>query len=438
MRIYEFQGVNADGSRVQGQIEAEMRAAAELLLRERGLIEFELRDLKRKSSDQTRVETLAEDAARQVAPERKAPGLFRAQQIARLRQVDQFFQVLMSVFRGRRIWTRDEKATWLRQFAELYRACSVAKALEVLAQDGSNPLLAKRTRRVLDQVVHGRESNSGSESGNQDTLTRALQEQGLFHHREIAILLAGASSGQLPERMEYLADGEEKSSLFLKQLTSHLVHPALVLCVIWLSLPVLGYAAGTVMESLAELHSDPNALFWASLLRSPVWMGFCWCCPPILLSLLVILAKKFDFSLWVRFPGLGGVIKDLRAAELLRTLSQLIGGGVRLQETFEILARMDERMNEVAKQVEEGVPLSQSFEGHLPPIAVQMMRVEEETGKFGTLLSVAAEILEEGVERKLEQAIRYLEPLLLLGVGLLVGGFCALCLSPILKVIDSL
>ena len=115
--------------------------------------------------------------------------------------------------------------------------------------------------------------------------------------------------------------------------------------------------------------------------------------------------------------------------EFTRTISLLLGAGVSLLSTLQIVAEsMDnvlfrDALHEVATDVEKGVPLSESLTKSelFPPLVSQMSAVGEETGKLDEVLLKVSAYFESESEHMVKNLSTLLEPIIMviLGVGVM-------------------
>ena len=101
-------------------------------------------------------------------------------------------------------------------------------------------------------------------------------------------------------------------------------------------------------------------------------------------------------------------------------------------------------MKQISKRVHDRVIAGESLsdalelEGLLPQIAVESIRVGEQTGNFSVMMRKAADIMLAELDYRIETSLKLIEPMLLMTLGVFVGIFAAGCLLPILKLAESL
>ena len=147
---------------------------------------------------------------------------------------------------------------------------------------------------------------------------------------------------------------------------------------------------------------------------------------------------------FLALPLVGDLVAKLEVARFARTLGTLIGNGVTLLTALSIAKEtlnntvMSEGLATVANQLKEGqglgTPLMET--GLFPKLAVHMVMVGEETGKLQEMLIRIADIYDREVQNAVKRMLALMEPVLILGLGLLIGGIIMSVLVAILSVND--
>jgi general secretion pathway protein F len=169
------------------------------------------------------------------------------------------------------------------------------------------------------------------------------------------------------------------------------------------------------------------------------WMREFWWLP-LLVALLIAAAaprlyryapvrRAWDGTV-LNLPLLGGAVRKIEVARFCRTLSTLLINGVPLLTALTLVretigsAPIATALNEVGERLKSGEglagPLSDA--SVFPAMAVHMIRVGEETGRLGPVLSDVADIFDVEVAQTLKRLLALMEPLLILFLGALIGG----------------
>ena len=93
----------------------------------------------------------------------------------------------------------------------------------------------------------------------------------------------------------------------------------------------------------------------------------------------------------------------------------------------------------VIDAVSEGQLISRSLmtEGFSTKVADRMLAVGEKSGRLGEMLERAADFIDEELTRTLDWAMRLMEPILMLVIGVVVGAIVMLMYLPIFELADS-
>jgi general secretion pathway protein F len=145
---------------------------------------------------------------------------------------------------------------------------------------------------------------------------------------------------------------------------------------------------------------------------------------------------------FLRLPVVGGVIARVEVARFARTLGTLLHNGVPLLKALAIVK--DTVANEVIarglEKVAGGLKEGQSLAGPLaenarfPAFAVHMIRVGEESGRLEEMLNQVAAVYDRETQVALKRALTLLEPILILGLGMVIAGVIMSILLAILGI----
>jgi type IV pilus assembly protein PilC len=145
-----------------------------------------------------------------------------------------------------------------------------------------------------------------------------------------------------------------------------------------------------------------------------------------------------------KIPVFGNLFKKVSLARFTRNFSTLLASGVPILAALDIVA--DTSGNYVIAQAIEEVKISvregQGMAGPLsefdvfPDMVVQMIAVGEDTGALDTMLEKIADFYDQEVESTTEQLMALIEPIMIMGLGGLVGGMIVAMYLPIFKIFE--
>jgi general secretion pathway protein F len=347
-----------------------------------------------------------------------------------------------ALFAGRSLPGR-ELALLARGLACLLQAgVGLDHGLELLAGALRGPA-ARRTVLALRESVRAGLSLSDAMAAQRPQFTRFA----------IAMLRAAEAGGTLEAGLACLAEHEERSQALKERIVSALIYPAVLAVVAAGSLAIL---LVYVVPQFTPLFRDAGRALPAStefvvgaaaLLRE-AWWALAAGAIAAALGLRAALAAegartRLD-ALVLRLPLAGELVRAAAMARMSRSLAALLASGVPLLGAVAIVRdvlgnRVLAGALEVALEALRG---GRSLAGPLlatgafPALGVQMIRVGETSGRLAEMLARVAELYEREVASATQRLLALLEPALIVGLGVAVGGVILSLLSAIVALND--
>ncbi|MEJ3960374.1 type II secretion system inner membrane protein GspF [Brachymonas sp. G13] len=402
MPVYQYQALDANGRTRKGTLEADTLKAARTAVRARELVPLE-------------VKALQGDAAQ------RGSGLNR--------------QLFVS-----KIFDSTTLAVWTRQLAGLVSAgLPVERALQALSEDAA-PERQRQLVGALRSEVH-----AGS------SFAKALQQ----HPREFtpiytAVIAAGEQSGSLGMVLLRLADDLEAQQELKSKVTGAALYPAIVsLVAVAIVIFLLSYVVPQVAGVYAGSKRALPVLTTIMLAFSDLIRQWGWLLALLLLGgglLLRQLLKgdafrqRFD-AWWLKLPVVGPLSCQYNAARFAGTLAMLSQAGVPILRALQAAtATLSNRAMQVDAEdvivlVREGAPLGSALsqKSRFPKLIGMFARLGEQTGQLGEMLGRVARQLSGEVQRRAMRLATVLEPLLIVGMGLVVMLIVLAVLMPIME-----
>lgn len=271
-----------------------------------------------------------------------------------------------------------------------------------------------------------------------------------FHELYVATIRAGEQSGNLPDVLQrYIA--YLKLMMELKQkVAKALAYPAFLVIV---GVGVIGFLVGYVMPTFVSVYGEsaqalPGATQALLDLISGINRHFI---PGLVLFVGVMIGLKTYRAtdagrlttdrLFLSVPGLGVILTYHHTIQLMRTLGTVLAGGIPAVEAVQIAGGavsnryMAKGLAEAVERIREGTTLASAIEAQqiLPKLATEMIAVGEETGSLETMLRDVAEFYEGSLDLKLTRMTTWIEPLLLLAMGIIVGTIVIIMYLPVFQ-----
>jgi type IV pilus assembly protein PilC len=331
-----------------------------------------------------------------------------------------------------------------RQFATMIDAgLNVVGALVILEQQTDDKELALVIREVRADVEGGM------------LLSQAMaRHPKVFDRLYIAMVEAGEAAGILDTVLDRVAVQIEKEMKIKRRVKGAMVYPTVVLVFAVLVLIGMLMFLVPVFEGIfSDLGGDLPFLTKIVVAASDIVRGYWFILFPL------IGGSVYGFRRWKRTPagrqvwdrfklrapaGIGKVVLKVTMARFSRTLATLVAAGVDIIKALEISGStagnwvVESALADVRAQVHQGVPIAQPLVENpvFPPLVSQMVRVGEETGELERMLDKIADFYEDEVDTSIAALTSIVEPLMMIGVGAIVGIIVIAMYLPMFKLLE--
>lgn len=402
MSVYEYMALNKVGKNVNGIIDADSSVAARRKLRGMGIFPIEVTESSTEQKEQT----------------------------SRSTSVSLFFKRVKP----------GELSAITRQLSILLGAgITLVASMDALLSQISNPVLKKIMAQVKEAVNEG------------NSFAFALsQHPRVFSQIYINMIRAGEASGSLDLVLDRLAEFSENQQALKARFRAALAYPVLMSIIGTL---ILFFLITFIVPNITKIFSDmhqslplPTLMLigLSSFLKSFWWLVFIVLIGSVVLIKKLIKTPKGRYvwdKLKLRSPVIGSISIKMSMSRFGRTLGSLLQSGVILLPALKIVRNIvgntliteviDNAMEEIEKGKSLAVTLSKS--PWFPPIAVQMISVGEQSGELEKMLNKIADIYERETESQIMALTSMLEPVMILGMGLVVGFIVISILLPIFE-----
>lgn len=417
MPEFAWRAAQADGVVVEGRSDADSNLLLLKSLRERGLTPIRIESAGAGTGAAARAPAAAADAL--------APGGTRGRRAQR-----------GPVNRSDVLALTSELAIMLRA------GLALDNALRVLIEMSAKPSVAQMLQQVLDDVKGG------------VPFSRALgRRRELFGDFYVNMIRSGEASGQLSEVLARLVEHMERLRALRESVVSATIYPMILLGVAVLSVVAM---LGFVVPQFEKLFTDMGdalplptrivMLAGRAFSDYGIWIG-------IGAALFVLLLLRWFRSssgrnwwqaLVLKIPVVGGLMLKYQLTLFARSLGTLLGNGVPMLGALHIASetvgnlKLRTRLETVAPFVKEGGKVGQAIARTqiFEPLAINLIRVGEETGRIGAMMLELANILNREVETGIKRALTLVEPVLILVLGLLIASIIVSILLGILSIND--
>lgn len=334
---------------------------------------------------------------------------------------------------------------FIQQFAALLRAgIPVLQSISLLRQRSASSSLKEILTDIEEKIRSG------------VPLSEAFEAQGTFPRIFTASLLAGEQSGAIDDVLSRYVIYLKRNIGIARKLRGALAYPLFLMAAATL---MVAFLVLYIIPRMSSLFSNLNTseglptvtvivLAISTTLASNLW----WVLP----LLVVLLAGLY---LWIRTPGgklvrdklllklplVGALIRQLTMAQLARSLSTLISGGITVPDSWDIAsqainnAELRRRSQSVLPMIREGRMFTDALidAGWMPELATDMIGIGESSGSLNDMLDEVANFYDAEAEVRLEQLTTLLEPLILVMMAGVVVVILLAIYLPIIQVIAS-
>jgi general secretion pathway protein F len=331
----------------------------------------------------------------------------------------------------------DELATLLESGLPLDKSLSV-----LIDLTEENEQLSKLIGKVLEKVKGG------------SSLADALEKQtGIFSKFYLNMLRAGEAGGNLGEVLARLSEYLERSRELKETVSTALIYPAILL---FMSLASLFVMLTFVVPQFTEMFESAGKALPIStqiVVGLAEWLQKYWWIL-ILLALFASSYMKYQLAdpvrkkvldgFFLKLPLAGNIILNKETANISRTLGTLLGNGVSIlaamvivRETVDNLVLAD-AVKDTEEQLKQGKHMYDALhdKGIFPKMAMQMIKMGEETGRLEEMLMRVANMYDKQLRVSIARLLALLEPALIITLGLMIAGIIVSILLAILSVND--
>jgi general secretion pathway protein F len=390
MPVFEYTALDSRGKTTSGIIDAEGAQAARQKLRTSGIFPVSIK------------ETL------EAAP-KKAPRVFTlTRRPGRVKPV--------------------EVSMMTRQLATLIGAgFPLVSALDALVPQTKSHGFKKILAQIKNLIVEG------------NSFAQALSKYpGAFSPLYVNMVRAGETSGTLEIVLEQLADITEKQQALMNRIQTALAYPIFMMIIGTIVLFVLMiYIVPSITSIFADMDQVLPTPTRILIFLSEFFKSYWWSILIVLVAIGVFFnrAKKTAKGrYWIDkttllLPGMGILAKKLAVARFARTLGSLLDNGVSMLIAMDIVKNIAGNIL-IADSVEtaaievgngQGLGAALSGSGIFPQLSIQMIQVGEQSGQLENMLSKIADVYENEVETNILRLTSYLEPVMILVMGSIVG-----------------
>ncbi len=347
-----------------------------------------------------------------------------------------------SLFFAARV-SQDDLGILTRELATLLKAgLPLDRSMEILIGLAEKPAVAELLVAIRNDVRGGA------------ALSKALDpHRDVFTRFYVNMVKAGEVGGALGNVLMRLADHMERSKTLRDNVVSALIYPAILFVVAVASVLILVIFVVPQFRQIFEQSGKALPFATNVVLTVGIFMRAYW---PIMFAGVALVIWRLIRSLgdpvsrakwdvrFLRWPIMGKLVTKVEMARFARSLATLLQNGVPLLAGLSILKEtmgnvvFRDAVEVVARDLKEGRGMAKPMNeaNVFPKLAVQMIAVGEETGKLDEMLFQVADVYDREVAAAVKRALALIEPVMIIGLALLIGGIIMSLLVAMFDLMD--
>ena len=322
---------------------------------------------------------------------------------------------------------------------------SLPRAFKILSRQAKNSKFKQALKTISEKISKGK------------SLSESLGFfPAIFSDLYKETLKVGEETGNLEESLKILDSQMQREHDLKSKVKTAMAYPMIVLIMtLLIGVFMMIFAVPNLKIAFEELNVQlplTTKMFLSSadfLMKN--WIGFGFLIFILILALTSYFrtrkGQKTKSNLFLKIPVVSKMTKETNSSLALMILSSLLKAGVPIVRSLEITSGalsnfyFKESLINASKVVEKGGKISEALKPYknlYSPMVLEMMEIGEETGETSEILKGLADFYEEEVTNSLDKLSSTIEPILILGIGAIVGFFAISMLQPIFNISKGL
>ncbi len=331
----------------------------------------------------------------------------------------------------------------LNEFTKLIRTLlksgmPITDAIDVLLDGAEDTPLNRALREVHQDIREG------------ISLSRALgRHPDIFPDIYIKTVVAGEKAGALENILKRLSEYFTNSIAIRRKVIAALIYPTILLAASSLAVTYMIIAVVPEFASLFKSLDIPLPMMTSMLLSASEFLGewflLLFCFAVLGFALLVSFSRtpegrqRLD-SIKLKIPLVRDLERNFAYSQFARTMATMVEGGIPILDSLRVVLDSLEnkviaaRFSVLPELLEKGLSFGKALKSipETPAMMIRVIYVGEESGNLGGMLENLAEHYDEEISELTDTITSLIEPILFLGMALVVGTLVVALLYPVL------
>ena len=433
MPLYMYTAIDANGKEQKGKKDAANEEEVSNFLKNQGLFPTSIKLADKAAAKTAAAAAKAKAAAKNTPKDKKKSGGGGG--------------INLNINLGPSIIKDKDLTVLTRQMAILLDAgLPLIRSLKTLARQATNPVVKKTLEETAVSVEGG------------STFSEALaQHPKSFDKLYLNMIRAGEAAGKLELILNRLATFREKAAKIQGKVKSAMVYPSIIVSIaVLITTGLMIFIVPKFKKTFTELlEGEPLPGLTQFVMGISEFMINNWIIlvpgifGVVIVFKLILKVPFLKFYIdWVKYnlPLVGPIVSKTAISKFSRTLGTLMGSGVPILSALNIVKETsgNEVVSQAISKVYEAVKEGEGMAGPLqatkifPEMVISMIEVGEETGKLPEMLDKIADTFDEEVDNAVAALTSMIEPIMMVGLAVVIGGIVIALFMPMIKIIEKL
>jgi type II secretory pathway component PulF len=343
--------------------------------------------------------------------------------------------------------TIEDKIFLTKYLALMLRAgTDLFKAITILIQDFEKPVLKALLIEIRNTLEKG-----------QPFYVTFSKYPKYFSSVFVSLIKAGEVSGNLEQVFFNLSNSLQKDQELYGRIKSAFIYPIILLGVSAIILLLLvSFAlpkvADVFLKSGFNVPTFSKVVFTIGLFVNANKLIIF---PLLFVSVIglyyffakTVPGRKIVSRFINKAPIINKVIKEMALQRFASTLSSLMRAGLPILDAIEITAdsvgseELRQALLRISREgIAKGLTIGEAFrkEPYFPMTVTNLIAVSEKAGHTEDILNTLAEFFETEIDGQVKNLVAFLEPILLLGIGLIIGTIALAVIVPVYQLVGGM
>lgn len=273
-----------------------------------------------------------------------------------------------------------------------------------------------------------------------------------FDELTCQLVKIGEHTGKLDMMLDLIANQQEKILAFKKRIKQALFYPCMVsltaiIVTCSMFIFIIPRFADLFKEAQVSLPFLTQCIFYFS---AQLQQHFFLLTLAVIATIFAVFHPAFSsylkHAIIIRFPPIKRCLQKIVLARFVRNFAMTFAAGMPIHEALRLSSEasgnteFNRLIEQLRRAINSGLPLYQAMDtlNYFPALMIQMIKIGEESGMLVAMLNKVADFFEADINQWINHLNQLLEPLIMLGLGVLIGGLVIGMYLPIFKLGNTL